>query len=127
MQDRYFSTQEANGSFIWSSKEILNVTGYNKDEIIGINPYDHFFEEDYARILRKHLKSIGVIDEESIQDLKYRWRRKDGKYIWCNVFLTKYKDGLICLTIKMKWWEIILFKISNFFSLRKNKDIIYKI
>mgnify|MGYP000922631788 CR=1 FL=1 len=124
MNNRYFSIHKSNGDFTWASEEILNVTGYDNIEIIDKNPYNYIFKKDEARVLKKHLAGIWAISEKNIQDLKFRWEKKDKSKVWVQAYLTKYKDGLICFTIKMKWWEILKFKIKLFFETRYNKSVI---
>ena len=110
--DRYFSTQKFDGSFKWASPEILEVTGYNCNEIVGRNPYDFFHPDDLSRIVKKHMSGLGIVNE-GMQKLTYRFRKKDGKFIWCQVLMLSYEDGLICITRKLKFYECVILRIKN--------------
>ena len=111
MTDRYFSIQTFDSTFKWTSKEIVNVTGYTCEEMLGKNPYSYFHKDDLKRIVNKHMNALGIVHDCKIQDLKYRWKHKNGKFIWCQAYFVKYEDGLTCLTRKLKLSEIINFKI----------------
>lgn len=112
VSDRYFSTQNFDSTFKWASPEIFGITGYNCDEIVGRNPYEFFHHDDLSRIVKKHMAGVGIIGD-GIQKLTYRFRRKDGKFIWCQVCMTSYDGGLMCVTRKLKFYEWIILKIKN--------------
>lgn len=62
--DRYFSTQTFDSSFTWASPEILIITRYDAQEMIGKNPYDFFHKKDLARIVKKHMDGLGLLHED---------------------------------------------------------------
>ena len=109
--DRYFSTQNFDSTFRWASPEILDVTGYSHEEIIGRNPYDFFHPDDLSTIVRKHMNGVGLGDDNSIQKLTYRFRRKDNTFVWCQVLMVSYQGGLVCITRKLKWIEVIIWRL----------------
>lgn len=69
-----------NGDYIYISPSITPILGYNRDELIGQSPYAFFHSEDANSIVRNaHDKNFLGIDAPSLQ---YRFRRKDGQYVW---------------------------------------------
>ena len=60
-----------------SSKDLI---GYKASELIGKNPYDFIHKEDIPRLQQG--PHSATLDGEAVQKVEYRFRKKDGNYIW---------------------------------------------
>lgn len=69
-----------NGDYIYVSSAAKHLLGYEPEELIGKSPYDFFHPEDAKSTVRlAHQQNSAGIHTPSVQ---YRFRRKDGQYIW---------------------------------------------
>jgi PAS domain S-box-containing protein len=120
---RFFAVHKTDSIFTWASPEISNVIGYNDKEIVGLNPYDNIHPDDFFRVLKCHFIGVGVVEDAQIQTLRYRFKHKNGNYIWCKVNFTKYENNMISYTKKMSKIEIFFFKIYLFYVNNNNFKI----
>lgn len=76
----FICLHEAVGTFVEVSPSSKKITGYTPKELVGKNPYDYFHNEDKEYIEKNgHLPSLqGKSDTITV----YRFRKKDGSYIW---------------------------------------------
>ncbi len=81
---------EAIGTYIEVSPSIEKIAGYTPQELVGKNPYDYFHDEDKEYIEKTgHLPSLrGKSDTVTV----YRFRKKDGTFIWFESETIPLKD-----------------------------------
>lgn len=70
---------EADGTYKYVSPSSIRLTGYTPEELIGKNPYSFFHPEDQKRIADE---SHTPIKEGDVTSILYRFKKKDGGYIW---------------------------------------------
>lgn len=73
------SRHTLNGEFIYASPAIYLITGYTAAEVNSKFLRDFLHPDDVAKV-RQHVNSI-IIDNNS-NIFEYRFKRKDGEYIW---------------------------------------------
>jgi PAS domain S-box-containing protein len=76
---------EAIGKYIFVSPAIAIYTGYDPEELTGRNPYDFIHPDDCDLFQREaHYPTIAGSESRAVE---YRFRKKDGTYIWLQSFL----------------------------------------
>lgn len=70
---------DSDGTYRYVSPSVARIGGYTPEELIGTNPYDCFHPDDLAAIQRSHNRAL---NRDGIPVVIYRFRRKDGSYIW---------------------------------------------
>ncbi len=78
------------GKFIYVSPAALQLGGYEPHELYGKDPYELFHPEDIAAITNSHTTSLSG---QFVQSVIYRWRRKDGQYVWLESATTPIFDA----------------------------------
>lgn len=73
------SRHSLTGEFIYASPAIYVITGYRPDEVKGKLLRDFLHVDDIVKV-RTHVNSI--ILENNTNIFEYRFRRKDGEFIW---------------------------------------------
>ncbi len=71
------------GIFTFVSEACKQMLGYEKEELLGKDPYDFFHPEDRA-VVRKKGHSPLLSQRRPQTTVNYRFRKKDGTYIWLN-------------------------------------------
>lgn len=71
---------DVKGHYLMFNDALTQLTGYTKEDIIGRSPYDFFHQEDLIYI-QKNSHEPSVQGEEGLK-IEYRFRKKDGNYIW---------------------------------------------
>ncbi|MCA1032074.1 diguanylate cyclase [Bacillus timonensis] len=84
------STHKLDGSFKYLSPSSLTILGYEPKELVGKNPYDYYHPDDLTAIYESH-EAVKDKDEEDI--VEYRFKRKDGEYIWLETASKKMKGS----------------------------------
>lgn len=74
------AVHDLDGTFIYVSPSCKSLLGYNSEELIGKNPYEFIHPDDFKHI--KIFTQEQVIKGERISNAEYRFRNKDGEYIW---------------------------------------------
>lgn len=84
MSNELICTHEPDGTYKYVSPSVERLVGFTPKELIGKNPYDFFHPDDVDRIRQdSHEPSLNGKSDGSIQ---YRFRRKDGTYIWLDSY-----------------------------------------
>ena len=84
------------GEYIKVSNSFYEITQYNYDELIGNSPYNFFHAEDIENIKKSHTQVIEEAKERHA--ITYRFRRKDGVYLWFETSTQRAKDYIITST-----------------------------
>lgn len=79
---------DVKGNYLYISPSIEKLTGFKQDELTGKNPYDFFHIEDIPEIREAHDQSING----DLAYVQYRFRKKDGSYIWFETTTTPIFD-----------------------------------
>ncbi|MCK5396885.1 MAG: PAS domain S-box protein, partial [Thermoplasmata archaeon] len=65
-----------------------NMLGYSRDEMVGINAVNTYFQEEDRLRLQQEIREKG-----SVQDFEVVLKRKDGSQIFCLISATSKKDS----------------------------------
>jgi PAS domain S-box-containing protein len=74
---------DPSGNYVYITPSVENILGYSQQELLGQNPYDYFHPADLSDIEQSHHNALGGAPQHEIE---YRYRRKDGSYIWLSTF-----------------------------------------
>ncbi|EWH03935.1 ATP-binding protein [Halomonas sp. BC04] len=73
------SRHARDGTFLYASRASRELLGFEPEELIGASAYDHFHPTDLADLLNK---SPRVYYHDGFYQQTYRFRAKDGRYVW---------------------------------------------
>lgn len=73
------SRHARDGTFLYASQAARDLLGYAPQELIGVSAYDLFHPSDLADLLNK---SPRVYYHDGFYQQTYRFRAKDGRYVW---------------------------------------------
>ncbi|PLY07799.1 MAG: hypothetical protein C0625_04330 [Arcobacter sp.] len=87
------------GYFFEVNKKFCEIVGYDENELLTLNFRDITYEEDIEKDLMQHESSKS--DGTNSFTLEKRYLRKNGKIVWCEIFINHIKDekGKILFTI----------------------------
>ncbi|WP_158966464.1 PAS domain S-box protein [Paraglaciecola sp. L3A3] len=83
------------GLYLFDLKENLNTTintryteilGYDIEELNSISKFDEFYHPDDRPKIEQHLTKITHAVDSEVFSLKYRFKHKDGHWVWCYSF-----------------------------------------
>ena len=94
IQDLIAFHEPKTGNYIKVSSSFYKVTQYSKDDLIGACPYDFFHPDDVSKITESHKRVL----DGSNPAVTYRYRRKDGSYLWFETVSQMGGDYLITTT-----------------------------
>lgn len=81
------------GRYKYVSPSMFEHTGWEPEKIINKNPYDFFHLEDKEKILKEsHQKALD--SENGEVKIRYRFRCRNGKYIWLETKTTPFVNEL---------------------------------
>lgn len=73
------------GRYSYVSASITRIAGWSVEDLLEKNPYDFFHPEDHEYIKKNsHKVVVDDFDQETL--IEYRFRCKDGQYIWLQTF-----------------------------------------
>lgn len=83
-------SHEPDGTYRFVSPSSFKLLGYKPEELIGKDPYTYFHPDDVERIANfaEQLAGDGVKSD----NIQYRYRRKDGRYIWLDSYTEVIKN-----------------------------------
>jgi len=68
---------------IYVNKPYTDITGWTKEEINAMGQkYLEYFHPDDLPVLLKHIKEVGESKTDTVKSHEYRFKRKDGEWIW---------------------------------------------
>ncbi|MGM0915685.1 MAG: PAS domain-containing sensor histidine kinase [Pseudomonadota bacterium] len=73
------SRHARDGTFLYASRAARELLGYDPEELIGVSAYDLFHPADLADLLNK---SPRIYYHAGFYQQTYRFRAKDGHYVW---------------------------------------------
>lgn len=73
------SRHARDGTFLYASQAARHLLGYEPEELIGVSAYDLFHPADLADLLNK---SPRVYYHDGFYQQTYRFRAKEGHYVW---------------------------------------------
>ena len=73
------SRHARDGTFLYASEAARDLLGYAPEELIGVSAYDLFHPADLAALLNK---SPRIYYRDGFYQQTYRFRAKDGHYVW---------------------------------------------
>ncbi|MFQ3786733.1 PAS domain S-box protein [Halomonas sp. A29] len=73
------SRHARDGTFLYASQAARDLLGYEPEELIGVSAYDLFHPSDLGDLLNK---SPRVYYHDGFYQQTYRFRAKDGHYVW---------------------------------------------
>jgi two-component system, LuxR family, sensor kinase FixL len=73
------SRHARDGTFLYASQAARSLLGYAPEELIGVSAYDLFHPSDLADLLNK---SPRIYYHDGFYQQTYRFRAKDGHYVW---------------------------------------------
>ncbi|MBI1807519.1 MAG: PAS domain S-box protein [Ignavibacteria bacterium] len=73
------STHTPEGVYLYASPACRTLLGYEPDELLGHSKFEFFHPDDIDAVNRAHK---AMLEETGTQTITYRFRRKDGEYIW---------------------------------------------
>lgn len=95
------STHRLDGTFQYLSPSSVRILGYRPDELVGQTPYGYYHPDDLKEIGASHA-TVRETDREGVA--RYRFRRKDGQYVWLETTSRKMTDvhcevpEMVCVT-----------------------------
>jgi len=79
------------GTYLYVSPSFEKVLGYKPEELIGKNPFTYFHKDDVNKIRESLYK---IIETEETSTVEYRFKKKDGIYIWLETTSKSIYDPL---------------------------------
>ncbi|MEQ6887807.1 ATP-binding protein [Halomonas sp. CS7] len=73
------SRHARDGTFLYASAAARELLGYAPDELVGVSAYDLFHPADLADLINK---SPRIYYHDGFYQQTYRFRAKDGHYVW---------------------------------------------
>lgn len=114
----FLSIHNLEGVFL-RAFDTYKVLGYSECELIGNKPYDYFHPEDIIRVREMHFNNIvsDVVNDPSLATkVRFRYRHKNGKYIWVEGTSVTYNKEFIFSHIKKIPWFNFKFQIKKWLN-----------
>lgn len=67
------------GTYLYVSPAVLDLTGYTPEEMVGKNPYDFLHPDDISSVQQAHEITLKTDEPQSVE---LRFRHKNGAYRW---------------------------------------------
>ncbi len=90
--DDLITLHEDDGRYVLLSPSIKTIAGYEPAELVGKSAYAYFHKEDVIRIAENH-ESYLITGDYRYEQITYRYKRKDGTYIWLCSKVKRFYDG----------------------------------
>jgi PAS domain S-box-containing protein len=75
---------QPDSTYQFVSSSVMPLLGYTPDELIGTNPYQIIHPDDHDFL--RHNPHQQTLEGESIKNIMYRIRKKNGDYIWMETY-----------------------------------------
>lgn len=70
----------ATGTIRYQSPAIKRILGYRPEETVGGNAFNYVHPDDLGRVQKAFAE--GLIDPDRLPSVEYRFRHKDGRWVW---------------------------------------------
>ncbi len=80
------------GEYLYVSPSCHTLLGYSETELVGHSIYEFFHPEDLETVRKAHQD---IVDISDVNTVTYRFRRKDGTYIWFESTTRMIRDSRI--------------------------------
>ncbi len=77
------------GNFLYASPNSERILGYTDSELLGTNGFSYFYPEDVEKVLAEFYR---LQNEKRVTSSPYRFRHKDGRYLWFRSVGTNLED-----------------------------------
>ncbi|HOV62687.1 MAG TPA: PAS domain S-box protein [Spirochaetia bacterium] len=113
---------DPDNTFRFVSPSCRDMTGYEPEELIGKKPYDFFHPDDQLQVWAQAYRAVK--SEGKPPSIQYRFRKKDGTYIWMEM-LTKhiFDDAGNLLMFETSSRDITMRKVAEESLSRANKEL----
>lgn len=113
------------GTYLFVSPSIEELTGFKPHELIGKSPYDFFHPDDLTLIKKRHQEISKVRGDSTYTS--YRFLKKNGDYVWVEsnskIFFDEYEIENRIITSTHEIQERKLAEESMMKALQKEKEL----
>lgn len=113
------------GTYLFVSPSIEDLTGFKPYELIGKNPYDFFHPDDLELVKNRHQEILSTQDDCTY--ISYRFLKKNGDYVWVEsnskIFFDEYEIENRIITSTHEIQERKLAEESMMKALQKEKEL----
>ena len=113
------------GTYLFVSPSIEDLTGFKPYELIGKNPYDFFHPDDLELVKDRHQEILSTQDDCTY--ISYRFLKKNGDYVWVEsnskIFFDEYEIENRIITSTHEIQERKLAEESMMKALQKEKEL----
>ena len=80
------------GEYVFVSKSVKDLLGYDQEELVGKSPYDYMHPDDIQRLREDpHARTLEGIE---VKGVEYRLKSRSGKYVWFESYTKPIMDQL---------------------------------
>lgn len=113
------------GTYLFVSPSIEDLTGFKPHELIGKSPYDFFHPDDLELVKDRHQEILSTQDDCTY--ISYRFLKKNGDYVWVEsnskIFFDEYEIENRIITSTHEIQERKLAEESMMKALQKEKEL----
>jgi PAS domain S-box-containing protein len=81
----------ATGTIRYQSPAIERILGYRPEESVGVSTFDYVHPDDLVRVQKTFAE--GLMDPGRLSSVEYRFRHKDGRWVWLESVATNLLDN----------------------------------
>lgn len=89
-----FNLKTNTNTFI--NNQYTRITGYTLEDLSSKSDLMQYFHPDEQQLISDHVERVAVSREGEVQELEYRFKHKNGRWIWCRSFdavFSRDEDG----------------------------------
>lgn len=89
-----FNLKTNTNTFI--NNQYTRITGYTLEDLSSKSDLMQYFHPDEQQLITDHVERVAVSREGEVQELEYRFKHKNGRWIWCRSFdavFSRDEDG----------------------------------
>jgi len=115
---------ELDGCYTFVSLSSVLLTGYQPEELVGKNPYDNIHPDDVKLVRNLHDM---LVKGEKVNRALYRFRHKEGHYIWCETKAHLVTDNDNNVTHMVTGTHDVTEKVRVHRELQRERDLLANI